>query len=197
MGKAVLGISAFYHDSAAALVQDGKIIAAAQEERFTRKKNDESFPVNAIQYCMKEAGIESSGLECVVFYDKPFIKFERLLETYHACAPRGLASFIHAIPVWLKDKLFMRSLIRKQLKTLGILSNVPILFTEHHLSHAASAFFPSPFEEASILTIDGVGEWATTTISHGIGNKISILNNIFLVHSNLTIITFTLCNWFL
>jgi len=183
MGKAVLGISAFYHDSAAALVQDGKIIAAAQEERFTRKKNDESFPVNAIQYCLKEAGIDSTGLECVVFYDKPFIKFERLLETYHAFAPNGLTSFITAIPVWLKDKLFMRSLIQKQLKTIGILSNVPILFSEHHLSHAASAFFPSPFEEAAILTIDGVGEWATTTISHGTGNKISILKELHFPHS--------------
>jgi len=183
MGKAVLGISAFYHDSAAALVQDGKIIAAAQEERFTRKKNDESFPVNAIQYCMKEAGIDSTGLECVVFYDKPFIKFERLLETYHAFAPLGLTSFINAIPIWLKDKLFMRSLIRKQLKAIDIASNVPILFTEHHLSHAASAFFPSPFEEATILTIDGVGEWATTTISHGIGNKISIIKELHFPHS--------------
>lgn len=183
MGKAVLGISAFYHDSAAALVQDGKIIAAAQEERFTRKKNDDSFPVNAIQYCMDEAGIGTTELECVVFYDKPFIKFERLLETYHAFAPRGLTSFINAIPVWLKDKLFMKSLIQKQLKTIGILSNVPILFSEHHLSHAASAFFPSPFEEAAILTIDGVGEWATTTISHGKGNNITILKELHFPHS--------------
>ena len=183
MGKAVLGISAFYHDSAAALVQNGKIIAAAQEERFTRKKNDERFPVNAIQYCLEEAGLGAADLECVVFYDKPFIKFERLLETYHAFAPKGLSSFINAIPIWLKDKLFMRSLIQKQLKSLGIPSTVPILFSEHHLSHAASAFFPSPFEEAAILTIDGVGEWATTTISHGIGNKISILKELHFPHS--------------
>jgi carbamoyltransferase len=183
MGKAVLGISAFYHDSAAALVQDGKIIAAAQEERFTRKKNDESFPVNAIKYCLDEAGIDAESLECVVFYDKPFIKFERLLETYHAFAPKGLTSFMNAIPVWLKDKLFMKRLIRNQLKAIGILSNVPILFSEHHLSHAASAFFPSPFEEAAILTIDGVGEWATTTISHGSGNKITILKELHFPHS--------------
>ncbi len=183
MGKAVLGISAFYHDSAAALVQDGKIIAAAQEERFTRKKNDESFPVNAIKYCLDEAGIDAKSLECVVFYDKPFIKFERLLETYHAFAPKGLTSFINAIPVWLKDKLFMKRLIRNQLKSIGILPNVPILFSEHHLSHAASAFFPSPFQEAAILTIDGVGEWATTTISHGSGNKITILKELHFPHS--------------
>lgn len=183
MGKAVLGISAFYHDSAAALVQDGKIVAAAQEERFTRKKNDESFPLNAIKYCLDEAGIDAKSLECVVFYDKPFIKFERLLETYHAFAPKGLTSFINAIPVWLKDKLFMKRLIRNQLKSIGILSNVPILFSEHHLSHAASAFFPSPFREAAILTIDGVGEWATTTISHGSGNKITILKELHFPHS--------------
>lgn len=183
MGKAVLGISAFYHDSAAALIRNGKIIAAAQEERFTRKKNDDSFPVNAIQYCMDEAGIGTTELECVVFYDKPFIKFERLLETYHAFAPRGLTSFINAIPVWLKDKLFMRGLIHKQLKTIGISVHVPILFSEHHLSHAASAFFPSPFEEAAILTIDGVGEWATTTISHGKGNQITVLKELHFPHS--------------
>ncbi|MGE5429423.1 MAG: carbamoyltransferase [Methylococcaceae bacterium] len=183
MGKAVLGISAFYHDSAASIIQDGKIIAAAQEERFTRKKNDDSFPVNAIQFCLKEAGSELSDLQCIVFYDKPFIKFERLLETYHAFAPKGLISFINAIPVWLKDKLFMKSLIQKQLKKIGNTQGVPILFSEHHLSHAASAFYPSPFEEAAILTIDGVGEWATTTISHGKGNKITILKELHFPHS--------------
>lgn len=183
MGKAVLGISAFYHDSAASIIQDGKIIAAAQEERFTRKKNDDSFPVNAIQYCLKEAGAELGDLECIVFYDKPFIKFERLLETYHAFAPKGLVSFINAIPVWLKDKLFMKSLIQKQLKAIGNIQGIPILFSEHHLSHAASAFYPSPFEEAAILTIDGVGEWATTTISHGKGNKITILKELHFPHS--------------
>ncbi len=183
MGKAVLGISAFYHDSAASLVQDGKIIAAAQEERFTRKKHDDGFPVNAIQYCLEEAGIDADALECVVFYDKPFIKFERLLETYHAFAPKGLISFINAIPVWLKDKLFMKSLIRKQLKAIGFTANIPILFSEHHLSHAASAFFPSPFEEAAILTIDGVGEWTTTAILQGKGNQITILKELHFPHS--------------
>jgi carbamoyltransferase len=183
MGKAVLGISAFYHDSAASLVQDGKIIAAAQEERFTRKKHDDGFPTNAIQYCLDEAGIDASALECVVFYDKPFIKFERLLETYHAFAPKGLISFINAVPVWLKDKLFMKSLIRKQLKSLGLTDGIPVLFSEHHLSHAASAFYPSPFEEAAILTIDGVGEWTTTAISHGKGNQITILKELHFPHS--------------
>ena len=183
MEKAVLGISAYYHDSAATLVQDGKIIAAAQEERFTRIKNDESFPLNTIRYCLEEAGMEANDLECVVFYDKPFIKFERLLETYHAFAPKGLVSFINAIPVWLKDKLFMKSLIRKQLKAIGLTCSIPILFSEHHLSHAASAFFPSPFEEAAILTIDGVGEWATTTISHGKDNQITILKELHFPHS--------------
>lgn len=183
MGKAVLGISAFYHDSAAALIQDGKIIAAAQEERFTRKKHDDGFPANAIQYCLKEAGIDANSLECVVFYDKPFIKFERLLETYHAFAPKGLISFINAIPVWLKDKLFMKSVVQKQLKLIGLTSKIPILFTEHHFSHAASAFLPSPFDEAAILTIDGVGEWTTTAISHGKGNQITILKELHFPHS--------------
>jgi len=183
MGKAVLGISAFYHDSAAALVLNGNIVAAAQEERFTRKKHDDGFPANAIQYCLDEAGITADALECVVFYDKPFIKFERLLETYHAFAPKGLSSFINAVPVWLKDKLFMKSLIRKQLKTIGFTPKIPILFSEHHLSHAASAFYPSPFEEAAILTIDGVGEWTTTAISHGKGNRITILKELHFPHS--------------
>ena len=183
MEKAILGISAFYHDSAASLVLGGKIVAAAQEERFSRKKNDESFPVNAIQYCLEEAGMEANALECLVFYDKPFIKLERLLETYHAFAPKGLVSFINAIPVWLKDKLFMKNLIRKQLKAIGLTNKIPILFPEHHLSHAASAFFPSPLEEAAILTIDGVGEWATTTISYGKDNKITILKELHFPHS--------------
>ena len=183
MGKAVLGISAYYHDSAAAIVLEGRIIAAAQEERFTRKKHDECFPVNAIKYCLDEAGIDSSSLDCVVFYDKPYIKFERLLETYHSFAPKGLLSFINAIPVWLQDKLFMKSAIRKNLKDLGLSSSVVILFSEHHLSHAASAFFPSPFNEAAILTIDGVGEWATTTISHGNANKIEMLKELHFPHS--------------
>lgn len=183
MGNAVLGISAFYHDSAATLVLDGKIVAAAQEERFTRKKHDDGFPANAINYCLDEAGITVNDLECIIFYDKPFIKFERLLETYHAFAPKGLISFINAIPVWLKDKLFLKSLIKKQLKLIGLTKAVPVLFSEHHLSHAASAFYPSPYEEAAILTIDGVGEWTTTAISHGKGNTITILKELHFPHS--------------
>lgn len=183
MPNVILGISAFYHDSAAAVIVNGEIIAAAQEERFTRKKHDSEFPINAIKYCLSEAAIDSSVLNCVVFYDKPFIKFERLLETYHAFAPKGLISFLNAIPVWLKDKLFMKSLILKNLKTIGINSNIPVLFPEHHLSHAASAFFPSPYNEAAILTIDGVGEWATTTICHGRNNRIKILKELHFPHS--------------
>jgi carbamoyltransferase len=183
MGQAVLGISAFYHDSAAALILDGQIIAAAQEERFTRKKHDDSFPVNAIKYCLEEAGMDISELECVVFYDKPFIKFERLLETYHAFAPKGLLSFINSIPVWLKDKLFMRKIIRNKLDELGNSTHIPLLFSEHHLSHSASAFYPSPFEESAILTIDGVGEWTTTAISLGKGNQITVLKELHFPHS--------------
>ena len=183
MAKAILGISAFYHDSAAAIVVDGKIIAAAQEERFTRIKYDSSFPVNAIKYVLDEAGINLTDLQCVVFYDKPFIKFERLLETYHAFAPKGLISFLNAIPVWIKEKLFLKSNLRKQLIKSGISKDVPLLFPEHHLSHAASAFYPSPFEEAAILTIDGVGEWATTTIGVGKGNEITILKELHFPHS--------------
>lgn len=183
MSRAVLGISAFYHDSAAALIVDGQIIAAAQEERFSRKKHDDGFPNRAIQYCLGEAGLDISDLDCVVFYDKPFIKFERLLETYHAFVPKGLQSFINSIPVWLKDKLFMKKIIRKHLSSLGNCSNVPLLFSEHHLSHAASAFYPSPFNEAAILTIDGVGEWTTTAIMHGKGNQITILKELHFPHS--------------
>lgn len=183
MGRAVLGISAFYHDSAAALIVDGQIIAAAQEERFTRKKHDDGFPDRAIQYCLGEAGLDISDLECVVFYDKPFIKFERLLETYHAFAPKGLPSFINSVPVWLKDKLFMKKILRKHLSALGDCKNVPLLFSEHHLSHAASAFYPSPFNAAAILTIDGVGEWTTTAISAGNGTQITLLNELHFPHS--------------
>lgn len=183
MREAVLGISAFYHDSAAAIIVDGKIVAAAHEERFTRIKHDSEFPVNAVKYVIHEAAINYNELACIVFYDKPFIKFERLLETYHAFAPKGLQSFINAIPVWLKDKLFMKSYLQKQLKELGIPSNIPILFPEHHLSHAASAFYPSPFEDAAIITVDGVGEWATTTIGHGKGKEISILKELHFPHS--------------
>ena len=182
MGSAILGISAYYHDSAAAILIDGKIVAAAHEERFTRVKHDSSFPYNAARYVLEEAGIEFDQLSAVAFYDKPYLKFERLLETYHAFAPKGLISFLSAIPVWIKEKLFMKKMLRDELSKLGT-GKIPIYFPEHHLSHAASAFYPSPFEESAILTIDGVGEWATCTISHGSGNQISILRELNFPHS--------------
>jgi carbamoyltransferase len=182
MPNAILGISAYYHDSAAAIVVGGDIVAAAHEERFTRKKHDPSFPTNAAKYVLHEAGLEFSELSAVSFYDKPYVKFERLLETYHAFAPEGLTSFLSAIPVWIKEKLFMKRLLHEELAKLGE-GKVPVFFPEHHLSHAASAFYPSPFEEAAILTIDGVGEWATTTIGHGEGNKIKILRELRFPHS--------------
>ncbi len=182
MPDAILGLSAYYHDSAAAILVDGDIIAAAHEERFTRKKHDFSFPINAAKYVLEEAGVEYKNLTAVVFYDKPYLKFERLLETYHAFAPKGLISFLSAIPVWIKEKLFMKKMLNEELAKLGK-GKIPILFPEHHLSHAASAFFPSPFEEAAILTIDGVGEWATTTIGHGKGNKIEMLRELHFPHS--------------
>jgi len=182
MRRAVLGISAYYHDSAAALLVDGRIVAAAQEERFTRKKHDSSFPLHACRYVLDEAGIEFRELEAVAFYDKPFLKFERLLETYHAFAPSGLASFVTAVPVWIKEKLFMKRLLSQSLAELGD-GKVPIYYPEHHLSHAASAFYPSPFEDAAILTVDGVGEWATTTIGHGKGKDIEILRELRFPHS--------------
>src|ERR1700724_1005731 len=167
----ILGISAFYHDSAAALVQDGHIIAAAQEERFTRIKQDARYPENAIRYCLDEGGLKLDDLDYVVFYEKPFVKFERLLETYLAFAPRGFGSFRMALPPWLKQKLFQKDLLGKRLKAWapGFDWQHKLLFAEHHRSHAASAFFPSPFDEALILTMDGVGEWATTSV--GIGRK--------------------------
>lgn len=176
----ILGISAFYHDSAAAIIKDGEIIAAAQEERFSRKKHDAGFPVHAITYCLKEAGVTIDDLAAVVFYDKPLLKFERLLETYYAFAPKGIASFIMAIPIWLNEKLFLKKVIRDGLKKIEPYNKkkLTLLFPEHHLSHAASAFYTSPFDEAAILTIDGVGEWATTTISKGHGNKIEILKQL-------------------
>lgn len=180
--EAILGISAFYHDSAAALVIDGEIVAAAQEERFTRIKHDAAFPERAVEYVLGEAGIAYEDLAAIAFYDKPLLKFERLLETYHAFAPGGLLSFMTAIPVWLKDKLFLKRMLRKKLKKKSR-KNVPLLFTEHHLSHAASAFYPSPFEEAAILTVDGVGEWATTTIGHGDKRSIKILRELHFPHS--------------
>jgi carbamoyltransferase len=180
----ILGISAFYHDSAAALVEDGRIVAAAQEERFTRKKHDASFPHNAIGYCLDAVGAKLSGIDHVAFYDKPFLKFERLLETYIAFAPRGFTSFKMAIPLWLKEKLFQKSLLRKELGKLDEEFSVEkLLFTEHHLSHAASAFFPSPFEKAVVLTMDGVGEWATTSAALGDGNKLEIFQEIHFPHS--------------
>ena len=157
----ILGISAFYHDSAACLLKDGEIIAAAQEERFTRKKHDPSFPNHAIQYCLREAGISGSQIDNVVFYEKPFVKFERLLETYLAFAPKGFTSFAKAMPIWIKDKLFQKLVLIKELKSK--LDNEVdwrkrLLFSEHHLSHAASAYYPSPFNSAAVLTLDGVGE---------------------------------------
>ena len=182
MSTIILGISAYYHDSAAALIIDGEIIAAAHEERFTRKKHDSSFPINATKYVLLEAGINFNDLTAISFYDKPFIKFERLLETYHAFAPRGLFSFLSAIPVWIKEKLFMKKMLLDEFSKIGT-AKIPILFPEHHLSHAASAFYPSPFDEAAILTIDGVGEWATTTIGYGKNNKISILKELHFPHS--------------
>lgn len=178
----ILGISAFYHDSAAAILVDGEIIAAAQEERFTRVKHDSGFPVHAIKYVLEEAGIDYDELTAIVFYEKPLLKFERLLETYHAFAPKGLLSFISAIPVWIKGKLFMKKLLQEQLQQFGT-AKIPLLFPEHHLSHAASAFYPSPFEEAAILTIDGVGEWATTTIGYGNFENITILKELHFPHS--------------
>jgi carbamoyltransferase len=182
----ILGISAFYHDSAACLVIDGNIVAAAQEERFTRKKHDSAFPTEAVAYCLAEAGISAIELDHVVFYDKPFLKFERLLETYLAYAPRGFESFVTSLPIWLKDKLFQKSMIAKVLNEQfggGIDWSTRLFFSEHHLSHAASAFFPSPFEEAAVLTMDGVGEWTTTSLAIGRGNQLSVHKEIQFPHS--------------
>ena len=182
----LLGISAFYHDSAACLIQDGDIIAAVQEERFTRIKHDSAFPTNAIKYCLKEAKIDPDKIENIVFYEKPFLKFERLLETYLAFAPKGFTSFAKAMPLWIKDKLFQKHTLINELKsTLGeaINWNERLLFSEHHLSHAASAFYPSPFERAAVLTLDGVGEWATTSLAIGNGKDIKVLKEIKFPHS--------------
>ena len=178
--SAILGVSAFYHDSAAALVVDGRIVAAAQEERFTRKKHDYNFPTNAIEYCLKEAGLKPEDLDYVGFYDKPFLKFERLLETYLAYAPAGFPSFLAALPLWLRQKLHLP---RELSKGLGGAYTKRFVFTEHHESHAASAFFPSPFEEAAILTLDGVGEWATASFGVGRGNKIELTHELRFPHS--------------
>jgi carbamoyltransferase len=180
-----LGISAFYHDSAACLAEDGRIIAAAQEERFTRKKHDPNFPRHAIQYCLDAAGIKLDEVDYVVFYDKPIVKFMRLLETYVAFAPHGFSSFRTAMPLWLKEKLFQKLLLRDELKKFGANFDIEkkLLFTEHHQSHAASAFFASPFEEAAILTMDGVGEWTTTSKGMGRGNNVEIFGELQFPHS--------------
>jgi carbamoyltransferase len=185
MSSRILGISAFYHDSAAALVVDGRIIAAAQEERFTRKKHDPAFPTSAIRYCLSQAGLKAGDIDHVVFYEKPFIKFERLLETYLALAPRGYNSFRLSIPLWLKEKLFQKRLLRQSLKEIDpdIDWDQRLLFTDHHQSHAASAFFASPFEQAAVLTLDGVGEWTTTSSGFGRGNQLDITREIHFPHS--------------
>ncbi len=180
----ILGISAFYHDSAAALIDDGRIVAAAQEERFSRRKHDAAFPHNAIGYCLAEAGVAVDELYNVVFYDKPFLKFERLLETYVALAPRGFRSFKMSIPLWLREKLFQKNLLRDELEKFSEdFDTSRLLFCEHHLSHAASAFFPSPFENAAVLTMDGVGEWATTSAAIGNGSRLEIIQEIHFPHS--------------
>lgn len=181
----ILGISAFYHDSAAALLQNGVIVAAAQEERFTRKKHDPGFPTHAVRYCLDHAGLRMDQLDAVVFYDKPLLKFERLLETYYAFSPSGLRSFLTAIPVWLKEKMFLKRMLYEELFAIGKFDKkkVKLLFPEHHLSHAASAFYPSPFQEAAVLTIDGVGEWATASICHGEGKDFKILKELKFPHS--------------
>ena len=183
--KKILGISAYYHDSAAALIIDGEIVAAAQEERFTRKKQSPDFPVNAIKFCLEYSGYSIDELDAVIFYDKPLLKFERLLETYYAFAPKGLRQFLTAIPVWLKEKMFLKKLLYEGLAEVENYDKkkLRLLFSEHHLSHAASAFYPSPYQEAAILTIDGVGEWATASICHGKDNKITMLKEMKFPHS--------------
>lgn len=185
MPSHILGISAFYHDSAAALIVDGRVIAAAQEERFTRKKHDPRFPLLSIRYCLDQAGVKASDLEHVVFYEKPFIKFERLLETYLAFAPSGYQSFRLAVPLWLKEKLFQKRLLRQSLNEIdpGIDWETRLLFTDHHQSHAASAFFASPFRQAAVLTLDGVGEWTTTSSGFGDGNRLDVAREINFPHS--------------
>ncbi len=181
----ILGISAFFHDSAAAIILDGRVVAAAQEERFTRVKHDADFPSRAVRYCLEAAGASVDELDAVVFYDKPLLKLERILESYHSAAPRGWAAFLRWMPVWMKQKMMLKKVIRDELGELGPFDRhkLKLLFSEHHLSHAASAFYPSPFEEAAILTIDGVGEWATTSIGVGKGNEIRILREIRFPHS--------------
>ncbi len=179
----ILGLSAYYHDSAACLVEDGVIVAAAQEERFTRKKHDAGFPTHAVRYCLAEGGIEKAGLDAVVFYDKPILKFHRLLETYLSVAPRGLSQFLQAVPLWLKDRLWVAPEIEAALAAVGLENPPKTRFAEHHESHAASAYYPSPFEEAATLTLDGVGEWSTTTIGVGEGHRLRLVEEIRFPHS--------------
>ena len=185
VGKKILGISAYYHDSAAAIIVNGKIVAAAQEERFTREEHTAVFPTQAIRYCLEEAGCSIGQLDAIAFYDKPLLKFERLLQTYYSFAPRGLVSFLKAMPVWMDDKLFLRNRIYKSLEAVATFDKkeVRLLFPEHHLSHAASAFYPAGFERAAILTVDGVGEWATASIALGKGNQIRTLKQLKFSHS--------------
>ena len=183
---AILGISAYYHDSAAALLRDGEILAAAQEERFSRAKHDARFPARAARWCLDHAGLGLGELRCVVFYDKPLLKFDRLLETYLAYAPRGFSSFVAAMPVWLKEKLFLKTMLRRELAALGGMSEAdlpPLLFSEHHRSHAASAFFPSPFADAAVMCLDGVGEWATSTMWRASGHRLEPLWELRFPHS--------------
>ena len=173
----ILGISAYYHDSAAALLSDGEVLAAAQEERFTRKKHDASFPAHAVRYCLKEANLSLAEVDYLVFYDKPFVKFERILETYLNYAPSGVRSFVSAMPIWLKEKLYLKWTLKQELAAIGghqAKKSISLLFAEHHQSHAASAFFLSPFNNAAVLCLDGVGEWATTSAWHGRDNRLSI-----------------------
>lgn len=187
MGYRILGISAYYHDSAAALVEDGEIVAAAQEERFSRQKHDPSFPLQSIQFCLDEGKVSIEDLDAIIFYDKPMLKFERLLETYLGNTPRGVRSFIRAMPVWLKEKLYLKSVLRREIRALagmGKKDKIPqLLFSEHHLSHAGSAFFPSPFEASAVLCLDGVGEWATSSAWHGVGNRLDPIWEIQFPHS--------------
>jgi carbamoyltransferase len=181
----ILGISALYHDSAAVLLLNGQPVAAVQEERFSRRKHDESFPKQSIEFCLRKSGLKLSELDAVAFYDKPFLKFERLLTTYLATAPRGYQSFRLALPLWIKEKLFQKQLLIGQLMQIDPQFDweKKLLFSEHHLSHAASAFYPSPFDEAAVLTMDGVGEWSTTSLAHGKGEKLEVLQEIHFPHS--------------
>ncbi len=184
--KSILGISAYYHDAAAALLRDGEIVAAAQEERFTRKKHDSSFPRHAVEYCLEEGGLKIGDLDSIVFYDKPLVKFERLLETYLSYAPNGFRSFVAAMPIWLKEKLFLKNTLKREISDLSSGDKnalPPLLFAEHHQSHAASAFFFSPFERAAVLCLDGVGEWATTSAWVGDGKDLTPLWEIDFPHS--------------